>query len=271
MRNGMRAYVSDNSRKRNGSEVAQPLVIRVGPLHTSGSLYSMLSPVQDGKYKLCTPDGKPVHQVYQDDDGNTFESKDELERAKVVDGEYELVNKELLEDARVSPMDKNLVVCSIHKLEDVEDISWPTKKSSYVFYPTESNVVNVKTAKLIVPIVKNYAVMTQANINGHEGLYRLDTYKNRLVLVPQVYSDHFNPHEEDPEVLEPETIQGALELAEKLVEPPDAEEYRDQHLNRLRLAEAAALGHEDIEVLLAQRRKVIDFDSILASALSAVQ
>lgn len=270
MRNGMRAYVSDTPRNRKGGTVGNPLVIKVGPLTTQGSLYPMLSPVQDGKYKLCTPDAKPVHLVYRDDDGNIYESKDELERAKIVDGEYEIVDKDNISKAREAALDKNVVICSVHRPEDVKDISWPTKKASYVFYPTENNDINVISARLIVPITEKYAVMTQANIQGHEGVYRIQTYKNRLVLVPQVYSDQFNPHDEDPAVMPQEDVETALRLAENLVEPLNEEEYRNLALDRLRAAEVAAIGKLDVQTLLENQRKKVDFSSVLADAMAAI-
>lgn len=220
------------------------LTIRLGPIQTTGALLGVRkSAKKAGKpqMKYVSPEGRDVEQRYVDAEGNVFKVE-QLEKAAVVkdstDEDVALkVSKAAVEEAKASKLPKNVVNLTVHDAVDVERELYPSDANAYVFLPDDDDPANVQWYELLVKLVgeSDRAFVSVANIRNHEGLYRLTTWRGRLVLQRHLYPSEVNDHQAlDTGVeIDKATLGKARKMVDKLAVPFDADEYRDSVAERL--------------------------------------
>jgi len=160
-----------------------------------------------------------------------------------------VLNVDALADAQVSSLPKNIMNVTVHTAAAVDDAMFPEKDGqSYVFYPDKKDPDNIQNYNLLFEILKrsDLAFCSVVNLQNHEGLFRLQVWRGRIVLVKQGFSDriveHTVPSEGEFAVAPiPESvITKALKGFAKMSEPLDPVTYRDRVLEEKLAVKAAA-------------------------------
>lgn len=225
--------------------------VHFGPLTAAGRLMpiqrsddAIKEEVFGGQIKSCTPDGKPVEQMYRDPEGNLYRPG-ELGRALVDDqGVYTLLDKEALAEAKKSDLPNNILNLTIHPAKDVESSIYPSVNKAYIFQPIIKvnrqiieDPINDTWYNLLLEIVKNpkYKLLAMGSIHGHEGIYVLSTYNNYIAVQKYCYPDML--WDEYPiyrGTVDKASKTQAKALAEGLAEPFAPEEYMNNALVRVK-------------------------------------
>lgn len=251
--------------------------IYLGDMVTVGRLVPVEAPEpksKAGSYHYCTPEGSKVTQVYQDANGKLHEREELAFYKETEEGEMQIINKEAVDEAKKSQLEKDSMHLTIHELSEMHDQVWPNgTKKSYLFEPDDSKESNVliEQALLRALSLNKYGFLAMVNLRNFEGLYRLTEWRGHLVIQPQVYTDALNPHEPHDSFRLPKEVSEKIEtLCELRSTPFDAEQYVNDTLRRVQAAEAIALGRTEgaqvVERVAAP--KAVDLLSILDSAIS---
>ena len=241
----MRAYVGQ-------------LTVHFGPATTTGSLLPVQGPDRSPDIKLCTPDGRPVKQVYKDDNG-TFYEWDALGRAVVdEDGNYEMIDLDVLKAAKESTLPKNVMSVSAHPTDEVTAHLHPSDHKSYILTPVikgdknkvKPDPINDKWYDFITTVVRDaegITFLSLANVRGHEGLYRFGIYQGHLMLQRMLWPEDLNQFEQIRPELKPTEHEKALRIAAKMVEHFDPASYSDRTPERVKIALASGAAPEIAE------------------------
>lgn len=218
--------------------------------------------------KLLTPDtDEAVKQFYVAESLATAESvpasklftKSQCKTANVVQDNFTkevtttVLDKEQLDEIATSNLPKNVMNLTVHHVQDVDKIMFPAKDGqSYVFYPDANDPDNLQNYQILYETLTRggLAMCSVVNLQNHENLYRLQAWRDRIILVRQNYPDqiaeHNPPVEGEHGTAIPEGfIDKFLDGFQKLAEPIEATTYRDRILSE----KVALSGAEVTEVL----------------------
>lgn len=163
-----------------------------------------------------------------------------------------VIPKDAAEAIHNSGLPKNVMNVTVHTQADVDAVMFPMKDTqSYVFYPALKDPDNVQNYNLLAGILNDsdLAFCSVVNLQNHEGLFRLQMWRGRIVLVRQGWPEQINPHKaptEDEFGVAPipaAVVEKAVKGFNKMVEPLDPETYRDRILaEKVALKEATDNG-----------------------------
>lgn len=235
--------------------------IHCGPITTRGRLLPVKLPKEDGP-KMCTPDGRSVQQVYQDDEG-TIWYRDQLGRGTLnEDGTFTLVDAEALNEAKQSDLPANVIDLTIHNADEVAGYLWPSDHNAYIFDPIIKNgkkviddPVNRKWHDLLNIMVRESGVVFLGKANlprSTEGLYRLAIYQGHIVIQRMLYPEDLHQYETMNLTVSDDEKRQAIGVVRKLVTPFDPEAYEDEV--RRRVAEVAAAEFDPDAIKRSQPR-----------------
>lgn len=237
----MRSYVSQ-------------LTIELDDITTVGRLWPIRQ--SESKFKLCTKDYDPVHQIYQDDEDNTYR-RGQLIYGRPVKGQYKLDpvgDIEEIKDARTSTLEKNLLVLSAHDANRVNEYLYPADTQGYVFQPVRLNssghVVPDKLNEIRHNIINvllrdtNVVLLGKCNMQNHEGLFRLGLYRGMITVQKQLYPEDLNDFDFETPISNPKLAEKAQELAKELVRDFEPEAYENEIKRRI---EMIATGNYQIK------------------------
>ncbi len=262
----MRSFVSD-------------FTVYLGDLTASGKLVSVQSPkpksgTGDGSYKLCTKDGQKIFQSWRSEGGETFE-KDELARyIEGEDGEMQIIDPEEIAEAKKSQLEQNSMHITVHRISEMADQMWPAgDRNSFVFVPDQAKEMNTLVERVLLRGLssKKYGLVAHCNVRGNEAIFRLVEWRGYLVLQPQIYTNKLNPHERQDFRVPAEITAKAEALLDQLCTDFDGDSYVDGTLDRIREAEANAVGKVDGKSLatkVSAPKPQVDLMSVLDAALS---
>jgi len=226
--------------------------MRLGSLTTTGKLTSLrATKPAEAVLAYCTAEAKPVHQVYMDDDGKIYH-KEDLGRARVVDGVLEPVPLESVVEAKASSLPLNTLNLTVHKVVDIQEHIFPSANSAYVFQPVIKHgkkiiddPVNVQyhdAIKAILTENPDIALVGVCNLQNYEGLFRLSLYKSFIIVQKQLYPENLNQFDFETPGLESKPRQAAVKLSHKLVESFEPSQYKDTITSRLVSLEGGSVG-----------------------------
>lgn len=242
--------------------------IRLGTAQTYGRLVAVKKPSNKPDYKLCTPDGKPVKQVYRDTDNNVWE-KEDLGRALEVDGGLEQVDVAAIDEAKTSDLPVNIMELSIHPTEEVDKYLFPSEHNCYVFEPIvkKRKVVlpedpkNIQWFNFIYTILEegSYSLVGKCNLKNSEALFRVQLYQGNILIVRQNYPDGVNEFEPRAVEVNDAFKTKALAVASNNVKPFNPAEYTDDITAKLSAIEPGVEAQP-----VAKTEETGDFDIMSA-------
>lgn len=214
------------------------MTIRFGPMAFSGSLTGVRkSKSKESGFKMVTPDGKPVQQVYVPQGADLKANpdlflKEDLEFGIVTDEAVTVVSSENVAAAKQSVFPKNVLTCTVHEAAEVEDQLFPSDNNGYVFTPDASDKTNLEYYKLVFDLLDmnpGKALVGICNLKNNEGLYRVTIWHNRLTLQRMLYPEDINEYEDDGVEI---GFTGAMlkkgaELLDTMTKPFDADTYQN--------------------------------------------
>lgn len=236
-----------------------------GKIATEGRLMAIRATKDD--YKLCTPDYKPVRQVYMDEDGNIYE-RHELSRGVQISKGEPLVpvgDNEEIESARTSNMPKNILEFDVYRTEDVARHIFPSENQAYMFQVARNrkgltNPQHMQNYKALVALLNNpgVALIGKCNLNNHEGLFRAGLFNGQMYLQKQLYPEGINQFEDLDDLGEMDAIIDKMaSVVPNLTSDFDPTAYKDDIAHRL---QRLAYGIEAPD-------EAPDFDDIINSLL----
>lgn len=231
-------------------------VLRVGLLSVTGILVSIKrrgSAHEDG-FRLCSPTGQPVEQRYVDPSGVVYKQGD-LGRAKIVDKKYVLVDKDEIDKAKQSDLQKNVINLTVHPITEVCDVIWHDD-NAYTFIPDQ--VDEYYGTLFAVLSSKKYAFLGVCNLQGHEGLFRVSVWGGGIRIEKMVYPAEVGVIELPVVKINKILSDLAKDLAETLAKPFEAETYVNATKEKIQALTQAALTGETVP---APKKKVTNKDA----------
>lgn len=219
------------------------LTMNFGSASTVGSLFGIRATDRSGKYKLCTPTGDRVRQVYVDDVGNLFEYED-LERGTLDEetNKVEIVEDSDIKAAKESKLEANVITLTAHDKNDIEEYLFPSGNQAYIFKPVVKkgkkvidDPANVQWYDFINTILRetDTALIGKCNLKNHEGLFRLGRYQGYITLQKQMYPEELNRFDEWTSSLELPIRNKANELSRRAIKGFEPASYEDDVKKRL--------------------------------------
>lgn len=248
--------------------------IRVGPIQTAGAMI----PVRKGKpksdFKLCTPDGQAVKQMYQSADGETWEYYQLGRAVENEHGQLVPVDQEAIAAAKKSDLPSNILNVTVHNANEVSDSLFPSNDNAYVFEPDSDDPANVEWYEVLRSLIDkgDKAYVGVAKFHGHEGFFRLVTWRDRIVMQRQLFPEHLHAHEQYQSGVKVKAAlaKKAQKVMDKLCVDFDPDGYVDVNTKRiLELSEKAIDGTLDSAefVKASAAPSAVDVDSVLDSFL----
>ena len=230
--------------------------------------------------RLCTPEGKPVRQVYINDETGELYEKDELGRAREEDGELVPVPIDEVIEAKQSELPKNEINLTVHRTDDVERYLFPSDNNAYVFEPVRKNEknkivpdpLNVQMHDLVNVMIRenpDITLLGEMNLQGHEGLFRLGLYHGKISFQRQLYPEDLNQYDFVAPSLEPEVRGMAAEKAHRLISGFEPERYRNMISARLSAIESGSIGEIGAVAKMKPASQEVDMKEYLRSILSS--
>lgn len=250
-------------------------ILRLGNLTTQGRLLSLRTSQGDKetKFTLATPEGKPVHQQYVDDEGRSY-AFDELERTMVSGDTTKLVTKEAIAEAKKSNLPPNSMRLTVHEADQVAGQIFPAANNAYVFEVgrragdrkpfLHDEPEWEKHGALIAAALKDTTkvFLGIANISSSEGLYRLSLHGGLMIVQRQLYPENLNRFDIDYEAIAKVPSKSKTNIKamiQNMVTPFDPEEYRSTLEDRLaQISEAEPTYGQEIEA----KKMAIDWDDL---------
>jgi non-homologous end joining protein Ku len=244
-------------------------VIRLGPLQTTGALIGVRQPEakpKGTKIVSCTPEGKPVKQVYvpADDPKGEQYTMGELGRATLnADSTLTLLSKDALAEAKEPVVPKDTMAVTIHPLDEVEDQLFPSDNNAYVFEPHTEDDVNLQWYTLLYEALKRAegkAFIGSANVRNSEGLYRLTLWRDRIILQRMLYPEELNDHQPlNIDAVDETIVEKFVNKLDKLTKDFDPDKYRDSTKDRI-AAVQAAFAAGDVTFVPIKKEQSAGFD-----------
>lgn len=219
-------------------------VMRLGPIATSGKLVPVRATAPKSSFTMVTPQGGSVKQKYIDEEGKLW-NQYELARAIEVDGEQKVLTASDATTVKKSELPSNVANFVVHDAQEVHDKTFPSDKNAYVFIPDDSDPANASFASLFYHIIRDEGktLLTKANIRNSEGMYRLDLWRDNLIIQRMLYPGEINDHETPESVPENPLADKTAALAEKLTIPFNPSDYEDTAESQL-ASKLASYGSE---------------------------
>lgn len=223
---------------------ASQVTMHFGNATVTGGLYPIRAAASTApKFKLATPDGKPVDQVYRDEDGKVWE-KDMLKRGLFnEEGEFELVADNAVEEAKESKLPQNIFNLTAHDKDEVDRFIFPSTNQAYIFKPIVKNSkgkeikdpVNIQWYDFVNILLRDsdIALLGMCNLQNHEGLFRLGIYQGWITVQKQLHPEELNQYEQYTPDLDYVVREKAVEVSRKAARSFDAEAYVNQVAERL--------------------------------------
>lgn len=250
--------------------------LRLGPISTTGKLVSVtLSDKAAGKptYNYIAPGGKAVNRVFQDTDGKVWKEA-ELSKGIVTDVSTVAVDSVAIAAAKESLLPQNVLNVTVHDAVEVDRGLFPSDHNAYVLYPDGDDPANAKWHDFIVGTLTDNkcekTLVGMCNLRGNEGLFRVTTWRGRLVIQRQKFPTDLNDHEiaGKPSVTKAEVSKG-ISMLDKLAAPFNPESYRNTIAERqIKLIEAAQAGDTGASALTTaavKPKKTKDTVDVLAA------
>ena len=222
--------------------------IHLGTATVSGSLFPIRAKSTAARPKLVSPHGNPVSQRYLDVvTEEIFQPAECVRGVEKDDGSIALIETEDLALAKASQLPKDIMNVTVHDASEVESFLFPSDNNAYILYPTTADPINKNWGDFIVSAVAGsegkLAFLATVNLRGHEGLFRLTTWRGHLVIQKQLYPADLNPHDQYAPELTKKMQSKAVQVAQAMVKPFDPATYRDSVAERVNeLAEASEAG-----------------------------
>lgn len=222
---------------------ASQVTLHFGSATVTGALYPIRKTSTTPKFKLATPDAKPVEQVYRDEDGKIWE-KDVLKRGIFnSEGEFELVSSTAVEEAKTSTLPLNIFNLTAHPKEDVDRYVFPSTNQAYILRPIVKNSkgkevkdpVNVQWYDFLNVLLRDadIALLGMCNLQNYEGLFRLGLYQGWITVQKQLYPEELNQYGDYTPTLDYAVREKAVEVSRRAAQQFDAAEYVDHIAERL--------------------------------------
>lgn len=275
----MKTYVNDLTVKLKLGDFAS--------LQTTGKLIGIHKTVpQEAKTKLVAPGTtEPVKQYYipaslvgQDVTAEQLLTREQCDTAVIIKDKVTsetavtVLDKDAFNKIQESELPKNVMNVTVHSRGDVDQAMFPLKDGqSYVLYPDTKDPDNVQNYNLLAGVLSksDLAFCSLVNLQGHEGLFRLDMWRGRIVLIKQGFPDMINPHEpptEDEFAVAPipdHVIEKAVKGFSKMVESIDPDTYRNRMVEEKLALKAAADSGEVVVKPAPKPKGPSSLDSIL--------
>jgi hypothetical protein len=238
---------------------ASQVTMHFGNSTVTGGLYPIRATAKTPKFKLSTPDGKPVDQVYRDEDGKVWE-KDMLKRGMFnEEGVFELISDNAVESAKESRLPLNIFNLTAHDRNEVDRYIFPSTNQAYVFKPILKNSkgkeikdpVNVQWYDFVNVLLRDseIALLGMCNLQNHEGLFRLGLYQGWITVQKQLHPEELNQYEYYTPDLEYAVREKAVEVSRRAAQSFNAEEYVNQIAERLAAIQPGVMEPLDGEPL----------------------
>lgn len=245
-------------------------VIRLGPLQTTGQLIGVREPQakpKGTKIVSCTPDGKPVKQVYipADDPAGPQYTVGELGRATLnEDDTLTVLSKDAIAEAKAPEVPKDTMAVTVHPLSEVDGQLFPSDNNAYVFNPHTDDPVNLQWYSLLYESLKrgqDKAFIGSANVRNSEGLYRLSLWRDRIILQRMLYPEELNDHQPlDIDKIDESIVDKFQAKLGKITKPFEPDKYRDTTKERIAAVQAAFASGDVTFVPKAPKAKDTGFD-----------
>lgn len=248
--------------------------IHLGPATTTGQLTPVKAPDRTPKFKLVTPEGDPVTQLYRDDDGNLYRPDELVRGIEQEDGSFQVVDPDAVQSAKKSDLPPNIINLNVHRMDEVSESLFPAPNNAYVMHPVIKNQknkpvpdpVNDRWYDFLTTIVRespDLSFMGICNLRNFEGLFKMGIYQGHLMIQKMLYPEDLNQYEVVRPDLSAQDRKKASIVAQKLVTPFDVDGYRNRTIERLEAAVAS-----DFDPATIERVQTVDeFD--LGAALDA--
>lgn len=246
--------------------------IRIGPIQMVGKMFPIRKPKESTGFKLCTPDGRQVQQVYTPTDGSDeVFTYSELERGVLDDdGVMKLVGQENIAEAKTSDLPNNVINVTVHDSTELDGMLWPSDDNAYLFEPNSADPTNVQWHEVLLALLNkgNKAYVGMCKFHNHDGFYRLTVWRDRIVMQKQLFPEALHDHSKYPAEVKVQAAitKKAASVMDKITEPFDPSLYADQQTSRVKqLIESAAEG----TVQPVAKKKVAASDVDIASILDS--
>lgn len=265
--------------------------VKLGPvatLQTSGKLIGVHKPVpKEAKTSLVAPGTtEKVKQYYipeslvgQDLTADQLLTRDMCDTVVAIkdkitsETSVTALPESILDDIKGSALPKNVMNITVHTAADADSQMFPLKDAqSYVFYPDEKDPDNIQNYNLLAGILRgsDLAFVSVMNLQNHEGLFRLQMWRDRIILVKQGWPEGINEHTPPTEgefsvaPVPQQVIDKAIKGFTKLVEPIEAETYKNRVLQEKLALKAAVDSGEVVETVKATPEvSVASLDALL--------
>lgn len=226
--------------------------VQFGAAKTTGKFLGVKRTDLIPKFVYCTPDGKPVHQVYRDDEGTEY-SVPELHRGVMEGKELKYVGKEVIEEAKKSELPYNKFPLMPHPAQTVERYLFPSNNQAYVFVPgfkkgndwvgrdghpkvdpEEVKAIMGAHDFIVAMVEKSGAVfLTLANLRGNEGLFRVGMYQGYLTFQKQMFPEELHQFEELMTQIPPAALKKGLQMVVQKLTDFDPNAYKSTIAEKL--------------------------------------
>lgn len=224
----------------------------LGPIMASGKLMTIKSGDAD-EYKefvsICPEEShkEPVlvqggqryvcqETILLDRDKWHVHTQSELSKAKQVGDDLIAMSPEEIAEAKKSTLDPNVLRLTVHPKEEVWNSTW-LQGNAYVFVPKVANEFYALMVRLIQDSGKAFVGL--CNLRNSEGLFRLDVWRDLIVVQKLLEPDGINPTEPVTADCEQEDLEGFLAVLDKKVKPFDPTSYTTSTRERLEALTAA--------------------------------
>jgi hypothetical protein len=220
--------------------------LRLGPAIAFGHIFTIKDAEATASgHKMCSPEGKPVFQMYHTEDGETYYPNETARASVDSDGTYHLLSEEELDAAGETKLTNNELNLTVHEAA-VLDTLIPSN-TSYVFEPGRKmgkvwkmdDPANLDWYRFLVTAtqIKDLCLLGVGVVKGYEGLYRLTTWGPNLVMQRYCFPNEI--HSEIPTDGTPEGLRGAkktkvVSLVKSMVSEYDAANYRNMQKERVK-------------------------------------
>lgn len=230
----MRAYVSR-------------FEINMGAATTVGALFPLSRPRKDNKpsFKLMSPNGETVEQVWRDPSGNIF-VRDELSKGVEKDQTLTLVDEDDILEAKDVDLPKDVMNVRVYNATVVDNLIAPsTEAVTYVFYPDNNDrnaPANEGWAEYLLAALKDPSkvFIAKVKLHGNVGLFRLIEWRGHLAVQRQLSPEQIQDHETEELQLPAAMLKKVRTQVDSLVEEFDPSEFEDEVAKRLREVQAEA-------------------------------
>lgn len=220
--------------------------LHFGPATCIGQLVPVKMPEQK-QFRMVTPEGGPVTQMYRDDQGAIYLPSELKRGVEQEDGSIRVFDAEQVQAVRSSPLPLNIMSVSVHRSDEVTEHLYPSPHNAYIMQPVVKNQknkpvpdpINDKWYDFMAAVVREatdlvfLGIAKIAKSNNPEALYQLGAYQGYVTIQRMLYPEALNQFEVIHPELKPTEMKKALAIAHKMVQPFDLNDFRDTNVARL--------------------------------------